>query len=363
MDRKFYLDLAARRRPMPVATHLVLHEKEDPEGILLDGERMAAVMAETARRFDSPLALPVMDLILEKDFMLKAIGVSADKTGTYHFDVPPTTEQIAAIEKADVLAYPRFAANCASLRRLAADSAAAGGPAHGGLVPVGMTIGPFSLLTKLLADPIVPLYMAGTGLSPEDSDEVALVSSLLPLCESVVRRSCEAQMAAGAKAMFVCEPAANLVFFSPNQLDEGSTVFEDFVIAPNMRLKAVLDAGGTDLIFHDCGSLTNGMVKAFAPLHPVIFSFGSPVDLGEVEPFVPKDTVIYGNLPTKKFYSDEEVPLDAIPGMVGEIESKLRAAGHPYIIGSECDVLSMPGYEKKIMAKVVRFCGCGAHGH
>lgn len=363
MDRKFYLDLAAREKPMPVATHLVLHEKDDPEGILLDGERMAAVMAETARRFDSPLALPVMDLILEKDFMLKAIGVPADKTGTYHFDEPPSAEQIAAIETADVLAYPRFAANCASLRRLATDSAAAGGPGKGGLVPVGMTIGPFSLLTKLLADPIVALYMAGAGMTAEDSDEVALVTSLLPLCESVVRRSVAAQVTAGAKAMFVCEPAANLVFFSPNQLEEGSSVFDDFVIAPNMRLKADLDSAGADLIFHDCGSLTHGMVQAFRPLHPVIFSFGSPVDLGEIEPFVAKDTVIYGNLPTKKFYSDEEVPLDAIPGMVGAIESRLKAAGHPYIIGSECDVLSMPGYEKKIMEKVVRFCGCGAHGH
>lgn len=358
MDRKFYLDLAARRRPMPVATHLVLHEKADPEAILLDGGRMAEVMAESARRFGSPLALPVMDLILEKDFMLRAIGVPAAETGTFHFDSLPTTAQVRAIEEADVLAYPRFAANCASLRTLALD--AVGGS---GLVPVGMSIGPFSLLTKLLHDPIVPIYMAGTGMTAEESDDVALVSGLLPLCEMVVRKSCAAQVAAGAKAVFVCEPAANLVFFSPNQLDEGATVFEDFVIGPNMRLKALLDASGTDLIFHDCGSLTNGMVAAFAPLHPVIFSFGSPVDMGEVEPFVPKDTVMYGNLPTKKFYSDEEVPIDAIPGMVGAIEAKLLAAGHPYIIGSECDILSMPGHEKNIMAKVERFCSCGAHAH
>jgi hypothetical protein len=45
--------------------------------------------------------------------------------------------------------------------------------------------------------------------------------------------------------------------------------------------------------------------------------------------------------------------------MVSAIEDKLRASGHPYIIGSECDVLSMPGYEKIIMEKVMAFTRCG----
>ena len=73
MDRSFYLELAASGKRLPVATHLVLHEKPDPEAILLDGARLAAVMIATARRFASPLALPIMDLTLEKDVMLRAM--------------------------------------------------------------------------------------------------------------------------------------------------------------------------------------------------------------------------------------------------------------------------------------------------
>jgi uroporphyrinogen-III decarboxylase len=356
MDRNFYIDIARKGTRLPIATHLVLHESPDPEAILLDGKRLAGVMAETARRFGNPLALPVMDLTLEKEYMLEAMGVEPGKAPAYHFDAPPSEAQKKALEAADPLGLPRIAANCAALRELS--RAYAGGS---GLLPVGMSIGPFSLLSKLLADPIVPIFLAGSGTSAEDSEEVALLEALGPICEAVVARCCAAQIEAGAKAIFVCEPAANTVFFSPNQIDEGATVFEDYVIGPNKRIKALLAKGGVDLIFHDCGSLTNGMVASFAVLDPAIISFGSPVKLWEVEPFVPKTTVIYGNLPTKKFYSDEEVPLSALPGMVEEIESHLRTSGHPYIVGSECDVLSMEGYEKSIMNKVKTFCSCGGH--
>jgi uroporphyrinogen-III decarboxylase len=348
MKREFYLDLAKSGRRLPIATHLVLHEKADPEAILLSGPRMAAVMAETARRFESPLALPVMDLTLEKDFMLQAIGVAAADAAAYHFEEPPSPSQIAAVEAASILDHPRMAANCSALHELAREREA--------LLPIGMSIGPFSLLSKMLRDPIVAIYLAGSGTGPEDSEEVALLQSLLPLCESVIRRSCEAQIDAGAAAVFVCEPAANSVFFSPKQLEEGSAVWDDFVIEPNKRLKKLFESRGVDLIFHDCGSLSTAMVASFAALDPAMISFGSPVKLWEVESFVPKTTVIYGNLPTKKFYSDEEVPLDALSGMVSEIESRLRASGHPFIIGSECDVLSMPGYEDTIMRKVKAFC-------
>lgn len=290
MKRDFYLKLAESGKRLPIATHLVLHEKADPEAILLDGKRMAEVMSETAHRFGSPLALPVMDLSLEKEHMLHAMGITGADTRIYHFDGPPTRAQTKKLSESDVLSHPRIKANCDALRELSN---------AGELVPVGMSIGPFSLLTKLLHDPIVPIFLAGSGIALEDSEEVALLHALLPLCESVIHASCKVQIDAGAQAIFVCEPAANLVFFSPNQLDTGSPVFDDFVINPNKRLKALFDLAQTDLIFHDCGELTTGMVSAFAALDPVMISLGSPVKLWEVEPFIPRSTVIYGNLPTK----------------------------------------------------------------
>jgi hypothetical protein len=67
--------------------------------------------------------------------------------------------------------------------------------------------------------------------------------------------------------------------------------------------------------------------------------------------------VLFGNLPTKKFYSDAEVPLGEVAALVAEIDGRLRPTGHPYIIGSECDVLSVPGHEAGILAKVQAMCG------
>ncbi len=354
MDRSFYLNLAATGKRLPVATHLVLHEKSDPEAILLDGQRLADTMIETARRFESPLALPVMDLVLEKDIMLRTMGVEPSTIPTFHFDAQPDPAALKKIDTMDVFKSPRLKANCDSLSAIA-KSHAAGNPE----IPIGMSIGPFSLLTKLLKDPITPIYVAGTGVSAEDDEDVALLHSLLALSEKTVHACCLAQMKAGAKAIFLCEPAANLVYFSPNQIKEGSTVYQDFVIAPNLRLKKLFNDNKVDLIFHDCGSLTPEMIASFAALDPVMISFGSPVKLWEAAPLLPKNIVLYGNLPTKKFYSDEEVPLEGIPAMVCEIEDKLKALNHPFIIGSECDVLSMPGYEKKILEKVMAFTNYG----
>ena len=245
--------------------------------------------------------------------------------------------------------HPRIRANCDALSILREG---------GKVVPVGMSIGPFSLLTKLVKDPIGAVYAAGTGVKPEDDADVATVHAVLGLAESVVQANCAAQIKAGARAIFLCEPAANRVYFSPRQIRKGATVYDAFVTEPNLRLKQVLDGAGGDLLFHDCGEVIPEMVASFGKLDPKLISFGSQVRLWEVEPYVAKDVVIFGNLPTRKFYSDAEVPLEAIEGLVNEIEEKLGATGHPFIVSSECDVLSMPGYEKTIMTKINAMCSC-----
>ena len=353
MDNNFYIDLARAGRCLPIATHLVLHEKKNPEAVLLNGTLMAAVMQEAAERFNNPMALSLMDLTLEKDILLRTMGVPADKTEAFHFVELPDPECCAKVTTdVDVLTLPRIKANCEALSILRD---------RGNVIPIGMSIGPFSLLTKLVKDPITAIYMAGTGATPEDDDDVAMIHTILKLAETIIHASCAAQIKAGARAIFLCEPAANLVYFSPNQIRDGSTVYDDFVTQPNLRLKKLFDDTGTDLLFHDCGELIPEMVTSFGKLNPKIISFGSSVKLWEIEKYVAKDVVIFGNLPSKKFYSDEDVPLDGIAGRVAEIEEKLRPTGHPFIISSECDVLSMPGYEKTIMAKVNAMCGCGKH--
>jgi hypothetical protein len=216
-----------------------------------------------------------------------------------------------------------------------------------------MAIGPFSLISRLMPDPITAAAMAGSGVAPEDSEEVRLLWQCLRLAEAAVERSVRSQIAHGARAMMICEPAACTAFLSPRQLKAGSRLFEQLVMEPNLRLKAALDAAGCDLIFHDCGELIDLMVEAFANrLHPVILSLGGSRKLWEDARLVPSDVVLYGNLPTKSFYSDGAMPVDEVLRRTAELVANMKACGHPHILGSECDVLFVPEAREAILAKV-----------
>lgn len=338
MDRGFYLDLAASGLRMPIGTHLVLHEHADHAAIVLDGKRLGNVAAETAARFHTPLAVPLMDLTLEKHAMLRALGVPDDQVESHHLTQP--------IEgRPEFLPTARMRATCDAISEVAANP---------DLVPIGMGIGPFSLMTKLLADPITPIYMAGAGETADSDPEVALAESAIEAGTSILLDYFTAQIDAGAKAVIVCEPAANLVYFSPNQLDESFDTFDRFVTSPMRRIKELFDARGVDLIFHDCGELTDGMVERFATLDPALLSLGCSRHLWHDAALVPKRTVLFGNLPTKRFMSSQ-LTAGEVERMARDLLDRMRAVEHPFILGSECDVLSVPGLEREIMSKVEAF--------
>jgi len=348
MKREYYLGLAAQGLRIPVGADLVVHEKPDPHAVMLDGRCLGEAIAEAAYRYHTPLAVPLMDLTVEKAVLLEALEIPSDAAAAYHLTAPLTPEQLAAVDA--VLrhpANPRWAANLGAIRHIAENRT--------DLVPVGMCIGPFSLMTKLIADPITAVYLAGTGLTGADDAEVRLVETTVEAGVRVITASARAQAAAGARLMFVCEPAANTVYLSPLQVaaeNDAGDVFDRFVMEPNRRLKAVLDASGVDLLLHDCGELQPAYIRRLASLHPVILSLGSPVDLPAAAALVPKDVVLFGNLPSKKFYSDAEITVQQVREMAAELAARMRETGHPFILGTECDVLSVPGHEETIREKV-----------
>lgn len=341
MDRGFYLDLAAAGLRMPIGTHLVLHEHADHAGILLDGKRLGSVVMETAARFRTPLAVPLMDLTLEKHAMLVAMGVPEDQVESHHLTAPVTGCP-------GFVPTPRMRATCDAISEVAANP---------DVVPIGMGIGPFSLMTKLLADPITPIYLAGTGETADSDPEVALAESAVEAGTSILLDYFTAQIDAGAKAIIVCEPAANLVYFSPNQLDASFDTFDRFVTSPMRRIKELFDSRGVDLVFHDCGELTDGMVERFASLDPALLSLGCSRHLWQDAALVPKRTVLFGNLPTKRFMSPQLTAAE-VERMARDLIDRMRAVEHPFILGSECDVLSVPGLEREIMGKVEAFMQC-----
>ena len=119
----------------------------------------------------------------------------------------------------------------------------------------------------------------------------------------------------------------------------------------NYKVKALLDSYDVDLIFHCCGELTDYMVHQFVKLDPAVLSLGSSRKLWEDAALVPRTTVLYGNLPSKKFYSDELITVDNVIEMGNELVQKMREVGHPFILGSECDILSVRGCQETIAEK------------
>jgi uroporphyrinogen-III decarboxylase len=345
VDRQYYLDLAAAGVRMPIGTDLLLHEHADPEESIRDGRRLGAVMEQAAARYRTPIAVPLMDLRLEKADLMRTIGVAARDVDGFHFHEPPGCDLLSSVEAAAEAPFSRRnQAHIDSVRYIAQET---------GLLAVGMAIGPFSLSTKLQADPITPIAMAGMGLTAEEDAGVQMAERCLALAERTVARSVAAQIRAGAKAVLICEPAANTVYLSPKQIGAGSDIFERFVMQPNLRLKKQLNAAGVDLIFHDCGQLSDMMVEQFATrLDPAILSFGSSRCLWQDAALVPKRVVLFGNLPTRSFYSDSTMPLEKVLAMTRELIERMKATGHPHIPGSECDVLHVPEAAETIRRKV-----------
>ncbi|MFH0938847.1 MAG: uroporphyrinogen decarboxylase family protein [Planctomycetota bacterium] len=347
MNRKFYLDLAKDGIRFPIGSDLVLHEKPNHQVIVKSGEQLGKVVEETARRFKTPLAIPLMDLMVEKEFLLAQMGVPETERATFHFNgLPEKALRDDFAAKTQSAPFPvRLQANIDAVSYIAGET---------DLRPVGMVIGPFSLMTKLFSDPITPVYIAGTGVAAGEDAEVAAIEWGLEVATLVILRSVEAQIKAGAKVIMMAEPAANKVFFSPKQMAEGSDIFSRYCINRVRQIKQTLDRAGVDFILHDCGELTNTMLQEIAAIDPVILSLGSSRCLWEDAKFVGKNTVLYGNLPTKRFIQDSPTK-EEIVAQAREIVAKMKAVDHPFILGSECDVLSVPGYEELLREKVSAF--------
>lgn len=349
-DRQFYINLARMGLKMPIGTDLVLREQKDAEQIALDGERLGRIVAVAAQRYHTPLAFPLMDLTLEKEAMLTAMGIAREEAAKYHFDAAPSDEMMATFD--DRFAHSRndrLAAHVASVKYVAQNT---------DLVPMGMAIGPFSLMTKLLSDPIVPVYMAGTGATAKTDEDVARVERCLELATRTVMYSVQAQIDAGAQAIFIAEPAANQFYISPRQLDKGADIFERYVVRNNQRVRELMERAGVQLMFHCCGEITHQMLGYFTQLRPTILSLGSSRKLWEDAALVPKDIVLFGNVPSKKFFLDSEISDEQVRTMGCELLARMRDADHPFILGSECDVLNVEGYEEPIRRKVAALLTC-----
>jgi len=348
MNRTHFLEMAAKGCCIPMATHLVLSEKENPEALHLDGIALGNVVEEANKRFGSKLAIPVMDLTIEKHTLVNILAPEVNAPGIFHFSTPPTEAMIKQMEAVLEEKLPQsMQAQCDSIRYVAEQT---------DLIPTGMTIGPFSLMTELIDDPVVSVCLLGMGMTPEDEPDVEMVIQCMELAVRIVLLYLQKQIDAGAKVIIMPEPAANSVFISPNQMTDGSDIFDRCIMDNLYRIKKLLTDNDVAWIFHDCGELTDEMLLKFSELHPEVLSLASTVKLPEVAQLVAKDIVLYGNLPSKKFYSDSLLSNKQVIESSLKLIQDMKDANHPFILGTECDVLHVDGCGKTIKQKVAAMC-------
>jgi uroporphyrinogen-III decarboxylase len=185
------------------------------------------------------------------------------------------------------------------------------------------------------------------------------MENTLQLSLEITMKSIELQIEAGAEVICVCEPAANTVYISPDTLQEASEdIFDRLIIEPNKKITQLIQKNDRQLIFHNCGELTDLMLKKICILNPQVLSLGSSRDLAKDASIVPDNIVLLGNLPSKEFFQKDRLSVDEVERLTCELQKNMIATKHPFILASECDVLSVKGSENIIQQKVDKMMNC-----
>src|SRR3954471_22292839 len=82
---------------MPIGADLVMHEEREPQAVRVDGLALGRVIERAARRWNTPLAVPLMDLRLEKIDLLGLAGIPAGKAEAFQFSAPLDDAQVESL--------------------------------------------------------------------------------------------------------------------------------------------------------------------------------------------------------------------------------------------------------------------------
>jgi len=349
MERDLYLKLAREGVRLPICADLILHEHANPEQCRLEGDCLGRAILESARRFHLPLAIPLMDLSTEKEWLLQQLQILNEDRDRFQF----TPETLPDQAQMSIIADLSKAVPSARMR--ASLDAIQYVKNHSELIAVGMCIGPFSFMTKLVCDPITAAFMASVD---PDGEESVFLHAILRMSTTVILQWIQLQIEAGADAIFLCEPAYNTVYLSPHQMVADPDMLDNLVMQYLHEIKQFMDQRGVDLLLHDCGELNESIIQSFNALDPAILSLGSSTNMQKATTYVSKNTVLMGNLPSKKFYSDSELDTEGVRVAARSLLENMKATGHPFILGTECDVLCVAGCESTLMQKIYALVNC-----
>lgn len=139
-------------------------------------------------------------------------------------------------------------------------------------------IGPYSLASRLFDM---------TELMMECYDSPEEVKILVSKAKDFIIEYIRAFKAVGADGVVMAEPAAGLL--SPSLQKEFSAPF----------VKEIIDAVSDDnfvFCYHNCGDAVLDMSESIASLGADIYHFGNAIELKDIIPLMPSDSVVMGNV-------------------------------------------------------------------
>ena len=283
--------------------------------LISSAEAQAEAMELVAKRTDAAASVSLMDLSVEAECFGSEIRFSDEEVPTVVGSIITTEEEARALE------VPAVGAGrtglCVEAIRKAAQRIT-DRPVFAGV------IGPFSLAARLtdVTEAMVLCY-----------DEPDMVHILLEKSTRFITDYCRAFKEAGANGVVIAEPVAGLL--NPALEEEFSAPY----------IKQIVDAVQDDsflVIYHNCGGAVIRQIDSILSTGAAAYHFGNAIDMAEMMPHIPADTVAMGNV-------------DPAGEFRGGTPESIRAATHKvmescreypnFVISSGCDIPPLSRWE------------------
>lgn len=283
--------------------------------LISSAEAQAEAMELVAKRTDAAASVSLMDLSVEAECFGSEIRFSDEEVPTVVGSIITTEEEARALE------VPAVGAGrtglCVEAIRKAAQRIT-DRPVFAGV------IGPFSLAARLtdVTEAMVLCY-----------DEPDMVHILLEKSTRFITEYCRTFKEAGANGVVIAEPVAGLL--NPALEEEFSAPY----------IKQIVDAVQDDsflVIYHNCGGAVIRQIDSILSTGAAAYHFGNAIDMAEMMPHIPADTVAMGNV-------------DPAGEFRGGTPESIRAATHKvmescreypnFVISSGCDIPPLSRWE------------------
>lgn len=283
--------------------------------LISSAEAQAEAMELVAKRTDAAASVSLMDLSVEAECFGSEIRFSDEEVPTVVGSIVTTEEEARALE------VPAVGAGrtglCVEAIRKAAQRIT-DRPVFAGV------IGPFSLAARLMdvTEAMVLCY-----------DEPDMVHILLEKSTRFITEYCRAFKEAGANGVVIAEPVAGLL--NPALEEEFSAPY----------IKQIVDAVQDDsflVIYHNCGGAVIRQIDSILSTGAAAYHFGNAIDMAEMMPHIPADTVAMGNVdPAGEFRGGTPESIRAVTHKVME-----SCREYPnFVISSGCDIPPLSRWE------------------